>query len=168
MAFFPNPGLRGGSAEWEPQEGQSSVEYIDRMLAPPPPSVMQPAIPWGQDPDVSNAGRVPNAPEFQPDRPLTQAEIAETQQPGGSERVAARLQAERAALEDHERRYIEEARRFLAPRDGGADLPMAPGAPFRNVPGAGGLPQTAPLPPSRPKFDARQLAQELLRGSFER
>jgi hypothetical protein len=150
MAFFPNPGLRGGSAEWEPQEGQSSVEYIDRMLAPPPPSVMQPAIPWGQDPDVSNAGRVPNAPEFQPDRPLTQAEIAETQQPGGSERVAARLQAERAALEDHERRYIEEARRLLAPRDGGADLPTVPGVPFQRPGIMGGFPQTAPLPPRRP------------------
>jgi hypothetical protein len=153
MAFSPHFGILGGSAEWEPQsapDGQYGYRDIDRSLAPPPPSVMQPAIPWGQDPDVSNAGRVPNAPEFQPDRPLTQAEIAETQQPGGSERVAARLQAERAALEDHERRYIEEARRLLAPRDGGADLPTVPGVPFQRPGIMGGFPQTAPLPPRRP------------------
>jgi hypothetical protein len=142
MAFFPNPGLRGGSAEWEPQyapEGQDMTvgrnpyaEFDHNLLLP-------------ENPDAGpnkfmHPGQLPLAEEFRPHRALTPEEIVEVQQPGGVERVTARMRMEQAP------------RSLFA--DDGADLPLP----------RPGLPQTAPLPPRRPaSIDPRLLAEELMR-----
>jgi hypothetical protein len=132
MAFFPHFGILGGSAEWEPQyapEGQDMTvgrnpyaEFDHNLMLP-------------EDPDAGPnklmyPSQLPLAEEFRPHRALTMAEIVEMQQPGGAERVAARMRMERVP------------RSLFA--DDGADLPMAPGG--FDV----GGPRTAPLPPRRP------------------
>jgi hypothetical protein len=152
MAFFPNPGLRGGSAEWEPQyapEGQDMTvgrnpyaEFDHNLLLPEYPDA-------GPN-KFMHPGQLPLAEEFRPHRALTPEEIVELRQPGGAERVAAQMRMEREAMDEITRRDALFDRRW----GDGADLPLP----------RGGLPQTAPLPPRRPaSIDPRLLAEELLR-----
>jgi hypothetical protein len=77
MAFFPNPGLRGGSAEGDAQlrrvEDQLSLDEILALLARGPPRAPEEVDhgqPWNQ---------LPLAEEFQPQRALTLDEIKEMQ-----------------------------------------------------------------------------------------
>jgi hypothetical protein len=149
--FSPHFGILGGSAEWEPQSAPERQMTVGRN----PYAEFDHNLMLPEDPDAGpnkfmHPGQLPLAEEFRPHRPLRPAEIAEMQQPGGAERVAGQLRMEQRALEDIQRKTYDLFVRQGAGGNGGADLPLPPGAPFQRPGIMGGLPQTAPLPPRRP------------------